>query len=161
MVIFGKSLSEYVEFCWVFLILIALAGVTRLTLSMSGTPNSTAKWFSMTVLVFIGALYYAMRVHAAGFGSYKQLLIICILMNVAMQVISIGAILISIQTGRDNIFSVPEYAFGSDNKWLHVVLHVTVGLTIGALVPWLVGSGVLALTRKIAPPAVAESRRTP
>jgi hypothetical protein len=100
-------------------------------------------------------------VHATGFGSYKQLLGIFIMLNVVTQIISIGAILTAIATGKDNIFSVPEYAFGSENKWLHVLLHASVGMIVGALMPWLIGSGILALTRKFAPQTVTATRRTP
>ena len=51
MTIFGKPLSEYVAFCRAFLILIPLTGLVRLGLSLSGTPNSTARWISMTALI--------------------------------------------------------------------------------------------------------------
>jgi hypothetical protein len=159
--IFGKSLSEYAEFSWVFLVLIALAGITRLALSLNGAPNSRIWWVSMTILMWIAVVYYPLRVLATGFGSYKQLLGIFILLNVVTQVISIGAILIAITSGKDNIFSVPEYAFGSDNKWLHVLLHASVGMIVGSLMPWLIGSGILALTRKLAPQTVTANRRTP
>src|SRR5213592_2115446 len=113
MTIFGKPLSQYVRFCKPFLILIPVIGIVRLALSLGGTPNSTAKWFSVTALVWIGVLYYSVRVHTSGFGSYKQLLVICVLQNLAAQAIIISGIVLAILTGTGNIFSAPEYAFGS------------------------------------------------
>ena len=74
MVIFGKRLSDYVAFSRVFLILIAVVGLTRLAMSLGGVPNSTAKWFSMTALAWIAVIYYSIHIHTSGFGSYKQLL---------------------------------------------------------------------------------------
>jgi len=149
-VIFGKRLSEYVAFCRPFLILIAVVGVTRLALSLGGVPNSTARWLSMTVLAWIGTIYYSVRVHTSGFGSYKQLLPILALLNITAQVIAITGIAIAIFTGNDNIFSAPEYAFGGDGKsWLHLGAHVFIGTTIGTLLPWLIGCGFLAITRKL------------
>ena len=38
MKIFGKPLSEYIAFAKVFMILIFVAGVTRLALSLNGVP---------------------------------------------------------------------------------------------------------------------------
>lgn len=150
MSIFGRRLSDYVKFCWPFLLLIAMVGVTRLALSLSGVSNSTAKWFSMTALVWIGVLVYSARVHLSRFGSYKELLVVCALMNLIAQVIAISGIALAIFTGTNNVFSSPEFAFGGNGAtWLHVIAHLFIGTTLGSLVPWAVGSGILAGTRRL------------
>jgi len=52
-------------------------------------------------------------------------------------------------SGVDNVFSSPEFAFGSDGKtWLHLGAHLFIGTTAGALIPWGFGSLILALTRR-------------
>ena len=148
--IFGKRLSEYVEFCKPFLVLIPIVGIIRLVLSLTGAPNSTARWFSVTTLVWIAVLFYAVRVHTKRFGGYKHLLVICALLNLSAQVIIIGGIVLAIVTGTGNIFSAPEYAFGSDGRtWLDVAAHLFIGTTAGSLFPWLVGSLVLFVTTKL------------
>jgi hypothetical protein len=151
MTVFGRPLSDYVAFCKPFLILIPLVGIVRLAFSLSGTPNDTARWFSMTALIWIAVIYYSIRIHTAGFGSYKQLVVICALLNLTTQVISITGILISIATGTDNIFSAPDFAFNVGSKWAHVAGHVFIGTIAGTLVPWIVGSLILAITRKASP----------
>jgi hypothetical protein len=152
MTIFGKPLSEYAAFCKTFLILIFVAGIARLAVSLGGVPNSTAKWVSVTVLVWIGVLYYSIRTHTSGFGSYKQLLVICVLLNLVAQAVVISGIVLAIITGTGNIYSAPEYAFGGDGKtWLHVGAHLVLGTTGGSLFPWVVGSLILAVTRKLSP----------
>jgi hypothetical protein len=150
MTIFGKPLSQYVAFSKLFLGLILGVGITRLALSLGGVPNSTAKWFSMTAVGIIGMVYYAIRVHTSGFGSFKQLLVICTLQNLVAQAIAISGIVLAIITGAGNIFSAPEYAFGGDGRtWLHAGAHLVVGTTVGSLMPWLVGCAILAATRKL------------
>jgi hypothetical protein len=157
--VFGKSAGEYVAFAKVFLILIPIAGIIRLALSLSGEPNSSVKWISMTALVWIGTIYYAIRVPTTHFGSYKQLLAICFLLNVSAQAIIVFGIILAIVTGTNNIFSSPEYAFGSDGKtWLHVGAHALIGTTAGSLVPWLFGSVVLAITRKVSTPGQVHAK---
>jgi hypothetical protein len=151
MMIFGKPLGEYVSFAKIFLILIPLVGLLRLGLSLEGMPNSTVQWFSMTVFGLIGMVYFAIRVHTTGFGSYKQLLVIVALQNLLAQVVAIVGILIAIITGVGNIFSAPEFSFGGVNPWIHLVLHVFVGTTLGTLFPWGVGSLIMAITRKVSP----------
>src|SRR5947208_2811145 len=66
--IFGKPLSDYVRFSRLFLVLIAVTGLVRLALSLGGVPNSTVKWFSMTGLMWIAVVYYAIRIHKTGFA---------------------------------------------------------------------------------------------
>jgi hypothetical protein len=149
MTIFGKPLSEYVAFCKWFLVVIPVVGVLRLALSLGGAPNTVARWATMTALVWIATIYLSVRVHTSGFGSYKQLLVLCALVNLAAQAVSIFGIVLAILTGTDNIYSAPEYAFGADGRnWFHVAMHALVGTTAGSLVPWLIGSAILAVTRR-------------
>jgi hypothetical protein len=150
MTIFGKRLSEYVAFCKPFLVLILVVGIVRLALSLGGVSTSIVKWLSITAVAWIGILYYSIRVHTSGFGSYKQLLPICVLQGLAGQAVVVSGIVIAIFTGKDNIFSVPEYAFGGDGKtWLHVGAHLLFGTTIGPLVGWLVGCVIMFATKKL------------
>ena len=148
MMIFGKQLSEYIEFAKVILVLIVVVGVARLALSLAGVENATVKWLSISVASLIGLIYYAIRVHTSGFGSYKQLLVLIVIQNIVAQGIVIAGIVIAIFTGRDNIFSAPEYSGGGDGKtWLHALAHLIV-IVLGSLVAWLVGSVILLITKK-------------
>ncbi len=150
MIIFGKRLSEYVAFSKPFLGLILVVGIARLALSLGGVPSSIAKWLSITAVIWIGVLYYSVRVQTSGFGSYKQLLPICFLQMVTAQVVIVPAIILAIFTGTDNIYSAPEYAFGSDGKtWIHVAAHLFVATTIGSLIPWLVGCAIMFVTKRL------------
>lgn len=150
MTIFGKRLSEYFAFSKLFLGLILVVGMARLALSLAGVPDSIARWLSITAVIWIGVLYYSIRVHTSGFGSYKHLLPICVLQGIAAQAIIVPAIVIAIFTGNDNIFSAPEYSFGQDGKtWLHVGGHLVLGTTIGPLIGWLVGCLIMFATRKL------------
>ena len=159
MTIFGKRLSEYVAFCKPFLALILIVGIVRLALSLGGVANSTARWLSITAVIWIGVLYFAIRVHTSGFGSYKQLLPICVLQSLAAQAIIVPGIILAIFTGTDNIYSVPEYAFGRDGKtWLHVGAHLVVGTTIAPLLGWVVGCVIMFATKKLGKDTKAEAR---
>jgi hypothetical protein len=149
MIIFGKPLSEYVRFSKLFIILIAAVGVTRLALTLTGAPNSTAKWFSMTAVIWLGLIYYSIRVQTSGFGTYRHLLPVLALPNLAAQAIAITGIMTAIFTGTGNVFSSPEFAFGGDGKtWIHVAAHLFFGTTAGSVLPWAVGSGIMAITKK-------------
>jgi hypothetical protein len=97
-------------------------------------------------------VYYAIRVHTTGFGSYKQLIPLMFIQSVLAQGIVILGIIIAIFTGKDNVFSTPEYSGGTDGKnWIHVLAHLVVGLIIGPLVGWLIGSLILLVVKKVTP----------
>lgn len=150
MKIFGKSLTEYLTFSKWILVFIFVVGIARLVLSLAGVPNSTAKWLSVTVATLIGVLYFAVRVHTSGFGSYKHLLPIYVLQGLVGNAVIIPAIALAIVTGTDNIYSAPEFSGGQDGKnWVHAGAHLVFGTIIGPLVTWLVGCLVMFVTKKI------------
>ena len=146
----ARSCLSTLEFSKPFLILILAVGIARLALSLGGVPLWIGKWISITAVMWIGVVCFAIRVHTTGFGSYKHLLPICVLQSLTAQAIIVPAIVLAILTGQDNVYSVPEYSFGSDGKtWLHAAAHLVLGTTIGSLVFWLVGCLILFVTRKV------------
>jgi hypothetical protein len=150
MIIFGKRLSEYASFAKLFLGLIFIVGIARLGLSLAGVGNATTKWLSITVVTLVGLVYYAIRVHTSGFGSYKQLLPIYLLLSLVGQGIVVAGIVLSIATSKNNVFSSPEYSGGGDGKnWGHVAAHLVLGVIVGPLVSWLIGSVIMFVTKKV------------
>lgn len=142
MTIFGKPLSDYVSFAKFILLLIVVVGVARLALSLGGVADATVKWLSITIVTLVGVVYYAIRVHTSGFGSYKELLGLIVIQSVLAQAIIIAGIVIAILTHRDNIFSA------DGRTWLHVGAHLVFGVIVGSLLAWLVGSVILFVTKK-------------
>jgi magnesium-transporting ATPase (P-type) len=150
MKMFGKSLPEYVSFEKGFLILILVVGLARLALSLAGAPNATVKFASMTVLMLLGLIYYSVRVHTSGFGSYKQLLPVLAVPVILINLITISAIVLAIETGKDNIFTAPEYSPGGANgrTWGHVAGHV-IAIVVLPFVLWGIGALIMLLTKKL------------
>jgi len=146
--IFGKPLSEYVRFQRVFLILIVVVGLARLFLSLSGMPNATVKFLSITVLGIVGILYYGIRVHTTGFGSYKQLLPLIVIQNVVTHTLIIAAIVLARLTHQVNIYSAPEYG-GNASARYHILGHLLIGMVAFSLVGWLVASIVMWVTKRV------------
>jgi hypothetical protein len=149
---FGKTLAEYLRFQRVVLALIVAAFVVRLALSMAGVANTTARWVSVTVVLLVGMAYYGVAVYRTGFGSYKQLYPLMLIQGIVGEGLVALAIALAILTGRDNIYTAPEYSGGGDGKnWLHVAAHLILGIVVLPLVSWAVGSLIMLITRKVAP----------
>jgi hypothetical protein len=149
---FGKTLTQYLGFQKVVLVLIVLAFLVRLTLSLAGTPNSVAKWISVTVVLLAGVVYYGVAVYTSGFGSYKQLYPLVLFQSLLGEGLVALAIVLAIFTGTDNIYTAPEYSGGGDGKnWFHVLAHLVIAAVVLPLVSWGISSLVMLVTKKVAP----------
>jgi len=147
--VFGKKLSEYIRFESWILILIAIVWAIRLGISMAGTPFTTTKWVSINIVLLIGVIFCSVTVHTTGFGSYKQLYGLLLVLNVTAHLLIAVGIIVGILTGTPNAYTAPEVFGGSNGAtWGHVAAHVIVG-PIAALAAWLIGSLILFVTKKV------------
>jgi hypothetical protein len=156
---FGKRVSQYLGFQKVCLALIATVGLARLGLSLTGLPDSTVKFLSMTVVGWAAVIYYGVAVHTKGFGSYKHLLPLMIFQVGVVQAIAVAGILLAI-AGYPNIYAAPEYSgppfARNPNQWNHLLGHVTIGIAAPVLLWWGVACLFLMITKRVARrPAVA------
>jgi hypothetical protein len=161
MKIFGKSVSEYFAFQQRILVLIVVVGFGRLALSLAGLPTSTVRWLSLTALALVGIVYCAVKVPRTGFGTYKHLLPLYIVQAGLANLIIAGSIALAAVTGRDNIYSVPEYSGPmAQNPWLHAGAHVLDGFAIAPLLAWLIGSGIMFAVKKLSPRSTVRQSAT-
>src|SRR5262249_28579004 len=125
--------------------------LSRLALSLAGVENSLVKWISISVVTGIAWLYYSIKVYTSGFGSYRHLLPVNVILAAVGNGIITTGIVIAIFTGTDNVFSTPEFSGGIDGKtWMHAGSHIVLGPTTGALLFWLLGCVVMFVTKKAA-----------
>ncbi len=150
MTIFGKTLSQYVAFQKIFLIVCAVVGLLRLALSLAGVSDSATRWLSMTAVAIAATIYYGIAVHTKGFGTYRHLLPLLVTQAVVTHLIAIVGILISAGTGRPNIFTANEYG-GTSSAPLHAGGHVVGGMVVGPLIGWAIASLVMLITKKVKP----------
>jgi hypothetical protein len=149
---FGKRAADYIRFERWILLLIGLVFILRITLFFAGVQNSRTKWISINLALLAGMIYVSIAVHTTGFGSYGQLLASLFWQAALAHCLIVLAIIAGITSGRNNIFTDPEFFGGRDGKnWTHAILHLLLGPTLWPLVLWLPGSLLLFLTRKIAP----------
>jgi hypothetical protein len=146
--IFGKRVSEYLAFQKPVLIAIAAVGLARLVLSLAGLPDSTVRWLSMNVVVLVGTIYYGIAVPRTAFGTYRQLLPLVFFQFAIFHAIAVAGILLTI-AGYPNIFGAPEYSVGAGSQWIHALAHLTIGMVVPPVLGWGVASLVMLATRKL------------
>jgi hypothetical protein len=107
----------------VFIGAIAGMGVLRFILNMNGVPNETVKYFSMTAIILIASVYFAIVT-----TTHKERLkaaYLIILPYMLIEVLALGYTWIS---GRQTIFHTPPYTFGV-SIGTHTIGHLVGGLT--------------------------------
>ena len=136
---FGKKFSEYVQFERWILVLITLVFVVRLI--------TNERRVSINLILLAGLIYFSIAVHTQGFGSYKQLLGLLMIQTVFAHTLIALGIVLSVVTGADNIYTLPEFFGGSSGRnLLHAGIHI-VGSFILSLLAWLFGSLILFVTK--------------
>lgn len=149
----GKSAREYWRLQRGLLLAIVAVWAVRFALGAAGF--SGARFASVTWLLLAGAIYYGVVVARRGFGTYRHLYPLNLFQSLlAESLVGLG-IAISILTGRENIFTTPEFAVGFEGmSWAHALAHIIVpGAIVLPLVGWALSSAVMALTRWLAPRA--------
>src|SRR5262245_52749329 len=146
---FGKKLSEYIQFVRWILIVVAVAFVVRLRLCIPRTPFAQTRWVSFNLVLLVGLIYSSIAVHTNGFGSYNQLLGLLLVQNVFAHILIALGIVIGIVTGRQNAFTVPEVSGGGNGaSWVHAVIHLVAGFVVPVFA-WLIGSVILFATKTL------------
>jgi hypothetical protein len=145
---FGKRISEYLDFQKVALIVLAVVGLLRLALSLAGVSTSTVALLSMNAVTWAATIYYGIAVYTRGFGSYRQILPLAFFQILVQQVIAVLGILLAI-AGYDNVYAAPEFSFGVANQWHHLLAHLTIGMIVPPFLLWAVGSLVMWITKKV------------
>lgn len=106
-----------------FIAAIAAVGFIRFVLSVSGLPNSTVKYVSMSVVILAGAIYFALTTPTHK-GRLKDAYLL-ILPYLVIEVLALGY---TWGTGHQTIFHAQEYSLGYGIA-AHTLGHLVGGLT--------------------------------
>src|SRR5262249_40243068 len=125
-----------------FMAAIALMGVIRFVMTTAGLPNSTVKFASMTVIMMVGTLYFAVVSM-----THKERIKAAYMLVLPYMIIEVAALGYTWAAGRQTIFHAQEYSFGMGVA-AHTIGHLIGGLTWEPLflflvmeVIWLLYSG--------------------
>jgi hypothetical protein len=114
-----------------FIAAVFLMGLLRFILTTAGLPDSIVKFFSMSVVLLAGMIYFALntRTHAERVKA-------AYLLFFPYMVVEVAALAYTWGTGRQTIFHAADYSFGTSIE-AHTIGHLIGGLTwepLGAFV---------------------------
>jgi hypothetical protein len=141
---------------WGFITAIVVTGVIRFILDQSGVSHDIVKYFSMTVVVLIGSLYFAIAAK-----THKERLKDAYLLVMPYMTVEVLALGYTWITGNPSIFHTAEYSLGYP-LGEHLVGHVIGGLTWEPLfcflvmeIVWGISTGARYLLGRRQPGSVA------
>jgi hypothetical protein len=115
-----------------FIAAIFLMGLLRFVLTTAGVADSTVKFFSMSVILLAGTIYFALHTE-----THKERLKASYLLFFPYMVVEVAALAYTWATGRQTIFHAAEYSFGT-SIGLHTVGHLIGGLTWEPLIAFVI-----------------------
>jgi hypothetical protein len=98
-------------------------GVIRFILTVIGLPDSTVKYFSMTAVITIGALYFAVMTN-----THRERLHAAFFLIIPYMIIEVAALAYTWATGHQTIFHSADYSLGLSIVQ-HTLGHLAGGLT--------------------------------
>jgi hypothetical protein len=129
-----------------FMAAIAGIGVLRFVLTIAGLPNSLVRFASMTVIITVGAVYFAFTS-----TTHKERLKAAYLLLLPYMIVEVAALGYTWATGHQTIFHAEEYSLGFGIAQ-HTLGHLVGGVTWEPLsvfvimeILWLISIGVRRL----------------
>ena len=149
----GHQLREHVRLLVPLFAFIALVWALRLFLDKLGFPGTIVTAMSVTVATSVSVLIAVVLIHVRGFGSYPSVVISSILLTCWAELLVVLAIVFSVTTGIETIFTAPEFSLrGDDPHHLrHIFGHLTFGVGLGALTGSAFGCLILWMLRRMVP----------
>lgn len=114
-----------------FMAFILLTGIARFALTVFGLPNTAIRFASMSVVIAIGAVYFAINS-----STHMDRLKDAYLLILPYMSVEVAALLYTWWSGRPTIFHAAEYSFGT-SIGQHTLGHLAGGLTWEPLILFL------------------------
>jgi hypothetical protein len=152
MTICGLRLRDHIRLLTPLFALIGLVWALRWVLDSMGAPHTLVRMLSVTAATSLSVLIAVWLIHTRGVGSYPNVVMASLLLVVFEQALLVIAILISVYTGVENVFTEPEFSVNNDpNHVKHIMGHLTFGIGAGMLFGAATGCLMLWLLRRLVP----------
>ena len=149
----GHSLGEHLRLLGPLFVFIAGVWVIRLLLHQMAVLHALVHVLSITVATAIALLFAVILIHVRRFGGYPSVVVATVLVVSWAQLLIVLAIIFSVATGTENIFTLPEFSIpGDDPRHLkHILGHLSFGIGGGALIGSAFGCLMLWMLRRVVP----------
>ena len=147
------SLGEHIRLLVPLFVFIAGVWVLRVLLHEMAVLHALVHVLSITVATAVAVLFAVILIHVRRFGSYPSVVVATVLVVAWAQLLIVLAIIFSVATGTENIFTLPEFSLpGDDPRHIrHILGHLSFGIGGGALIGSAFGCLILWMLRRVLP----------
>lgn len=147
------NLREHIRLLYPFFGFIALIWLLRMVLDALGAPNWLVRILSVSGASSLSVVLAVLLIHVRNFGSYPSVFLTSLLLVAWRELLIILAILFSVFTGIENIYTAPEFSIPEDDPYhiWHILGHLTFSIGAGTLLGGAMGCLLLWLLRKLVP----------
>jgi hypothetical protein len=149
----GHRLREHIKLLLPLFGFITLVWALRILLDELASVHSLVRVLSVTGASSVAILFAVVLIYVRGFGSYPNVVIASLLLVGWGQGLIIAAIVFSVLTGTENIFTAPEFSIPHDDPHhvRHIIGHLTFGIGGGVLIGSAFGCLILWMLKKVLP----------
>jgi hypothetical protein len=153
-----RSLRDHVRLLAPLFGFITLVWALRWGLDSAGASHTLVRAFSVTAATSLAILIAVWLIHTRKFGSYPNVVVASLLLVVFEQVLIVLAIVFSVLSGIENVFTEPEFSIPTADPYhlRHILGHITFGIGAGMLFGAATGCLMMWLLRTIVPSRAKE-----
>jgi hypothetical protein len=137
--------------------LIGAVWALRWIADIASAPPTLVRGMSVSVAGAVAVLVAVVFVHFKRFGGYTSVVVSAFLLVFWEELLISLAIVLTIVSGKENIYSIPEFGFGATHLH-HLAAHLTYGLGLEGMIAAGMGCAVLWVLRRLVPPASISSK---
>jgi len=151
--IVGQRLRDHFRLLTPLFVLLTAVWILRLLSAALNLPSWSLRVFSVTVATSLSLMVAVLLIHVRRFGGYTNVVLSSLLIHVWASGLIILAIVFSLVTGIENVFTRPEFSLGVEDPHhlRHIYGHLTFGIGWGTLSGSAVGCLLLWLLRLLVP----------
>ena len=149
----GHGVKDHLRLLAPLFGLLTVVWALRMALGACGAPFWCSRIMSVTGASAGCVLLAVVLIHVRRFGSYPNVVMASLLLNIWAQLLIVAAILFAVITKTENIYTHPEFSIPHDDPLhlRHIYGHLTFVIGAETLFGSAVGSLLLWLLRTLVP----------
>ena len=124
---------------------------------IASAPPALVHGISVSVAGAVAVLVAVILIHFKRFGGYASVVVSAFLLVLWEEILIVLAIVLTMASGKENIYSIPEFSFFSATHLHHIAAHLTYGLGFEGITAAAMGCALLWVLRLLVPPAPLRS----